>query len=1041
MTINLLIMLKLTRLAITIAAFLCSNAIIAQLLVVDPPFPTANDQVTIYFDATEGTGGLANCNCNVYLHTGVITSASTGPSDWKYVVTTWGQANAAWQLTPVPGQPNMYSYVIGPSIRQYYGVPQSETILKLAFVFRNATGTLEGKGPGGTDIFYDVYPENLELTVNLTSPAANNFDIALGENINVSAAASQPSQFFIYNNNQLIHQSATGLSQLNYDFQVLDEGFHLVDVIAQSGQQSDTSSFSYTSRYEVDLLSPANPVVLTSLGQNIQVNANAHIASNIKIFDNGVQIAQTPNSATLNHQITVNTGGTHEVVVAAAYGVYTDTTRFVYVVPGNVPLQDPPAVYPDGITLLGDTGLFLQLYAPNKQVVFVIGDFNNWLPGTAYQMNKALDGATYWLEISGLTPGQSYAFQYLVDGAIRIADPYSTVVLDPQHDPFIPEETYPNLPEYPYGKTTGIVSLIQPGAPQYEWQTDDFVAPPKTKLVVYELLLRDFIDRHDYTTLIDTLDYLANLGVSAIELMPVNEFEGNISWGYNPSFHMALDKYYGPINEFKRFVDACHERGIAVILDVVYNHLFSQSALAQLYWDPVAFKPALDNPWLNRDPRHPFNVGYDINHESAATRKYIDRVITYWLTEFRIDGFRFDLSKGFTQNLSTNDSGMSAYDASRIAILKHYADVSWAANPNAYVILEHFAAATEETELNNYGNGMMFWTGAGLHNQYLEASMGYVSNLNGASYKSRGWTQPNVVAYMESHDEERMMYKNLNFGNSSGGYNVRNILTGMKRVELASALFYPIPGPKMLWQFGELGYDFPINYCPNGTIDNGCRTDPKPIRWDYNQSPNRRRIYDVMRALIELKKTHDVFSTSNFVMSVQNMVKTIHLYGTEMDVVVLGNTNVITDNATNPFLQGGWWYEYFTGDSLLVADPTAPLPLAPGEYRLYTTTRLSAPPGGYISADYEPVTNYFSVQITPNPSIGEAFIQFTLPESNWTEVQVFDLAGRAVGAPVRERLQAGPHSLPLPHDLAPGMYLVRLSAGGKAETAKWVMRQ
>ncbi|MCB0681020.1 MAG: hypothetical protein KDC32_08815, partial [Saprospiraceae bacterium] len=179
--------------------------------------------------------------------------------------------------------------------------------------------------------------------------------------------------------------------------------------------------------------------------------------------------------------------------------------------------------------------------------------------------------------------------------------------------------------------------------------------------------------RHDYTTLIDTLDYLQNLGINAIELMPVQEFEGNISWGYNPSFHMALDKYYGPVNEFKRFIDSCHARGMAVILDVVYNHAFGQCPLVQLYFDG---KPTPESPYFNVDATHPFNVGYDFNHESEATRRYIDQVMTYWLEEFRVDGFRFDLSKGFTQVNNPDDVGAwGQYDASRIAILKHYADV------------------------------------------------------------------------------------------------------------------------------------------------------------------------------------------------------------------------------------------------------------------------------------------------------------------------------------------------------------------------------
>ena len=113
---------------------LCPFVADAQVYTI-PAFPRADQPVTVYFDATQGTGGLANCNCNVYLHTGLITSASTSPSDWKHVVTTWGVANAAWQMTPVAGQPNLYSFTITPSIRAYYGAPITTTILKMAFVF------------------------------------------------------------------------------------------------------------------------------------------------------------------------------------------------------------------------------------------------------------------------------------------------------------------------------------------------------------------------------------------------------------------------------------------------------------------------------------------------------------------------------------------------------------------------------------------------------------------------------------------------------------------------------------------------------------------------------------------------------------------------------------------------------------------------------------------------------------------------------------------------------------------------------------------
>ncbi len=179
----------------------------------------------------------------------------------------------------------------------------------------------------------------------------------------------------------------------------------------------------------------------------------------------------------------------------------------------------------------------------------MIGDFNDWKVDSSYYMHKeevTPDSVTWWLTINNLNPGEEYAFQYLVDGKIRVGDPYSGKVLDPSNDQYISDTTYPGLKPYPYGKTAEMVSVLQTDQQPYQWQTTNFERPAKTDLVIYEMLLRDFVSTHDYKTLKDTLGYLKNLGINAIELMPVMEFEGNESWGYNPAFHGALDKYYGP---------------------------------------------------------------------------------------------------------------------------------------------------------------------------------------------------------------------------------------------------------------------------------------------------------------------------------------------------------------------------------------------------------------------------------------------------------------------------------------------------------------
>ena len=195
------------------------------------------------------------------------------------------------------------------------------------------------------------------------------------------------------------------------------------------------------------------------------------------------------------------------------------------------------------------------------------------------------------------------------------------------------------------------------------------------------MLLRDFLAAHDWKTLNDTLNYLKKLGINTIQLMPINEFEGNLSWGYNPDYYFAPDKYYGPKNELKAFVDSCHKKGIAVVMDIALNHSFGLSPMVQLYWDAANSRPAADNPWYNTVAKHAYNVGFDMNHESLATRYFTSRVVEHWLTEYKMDGFRFDLSKGFTQTQTCDNSGnncdvgaMGNYDASRIAIWKKYYD-------------------------------------------------------------------------------------------------------------------------------------------------------------------------------------------------------------------------------------------------------------------------------------------------------------------------------------------------------------------------------
>jgi len=620
-------------------------------------------------------------------------------------------------------------------------------------------------------------------------------------------------------------------------------------------------------------------------------------------------------------------------------GIDVNVQEFSFAVRTSTISQPRPVGIIDGINYDADpTKVTLSLLAPFKTSVYVVGDFNNWSIDPAYQMKQ--DGEYFWLEITGLTSGQEYAYQYLVDESIWIADPYADKILDPD-DQWIPDTTYPNLMTYPTGALHNTwyenrAAIFQTNQQPFNWQNTGFQKPAKEDLVIYQLLVRDFLgeDNMNYQALIDTLGYIEALGVNAIQLLPIMEFNGNDSWGYNPTFMFAVDKAYGTKNDLKEFVDAAHGRGMVVLLDMVMNQNDIPSPYAQMYFDFNVFKPTLQNPWFNVDPKHPFSVFFDINHESSYTQTWLDAINNYWINEFHFDGFRFDLSKGFTQRNSGGDVGLwGQRDDSRIALLKRMADKIWENDPSTYVILEHFADNSEETILANYG--MLFWGNS--FYDYNEANMGYANgkSIGWAYFENRGWSQNNVVAYMESHDEERQMYKILTYGNSLGSYDTKQLNTALKRLRLTATFFFTVPGPKQFWQFGEFGYDVSIE-------ENG-RTGRKPTKWEYLNDPNRKLVLDTYKELIGLRNRYDVFTKGEFTWQPDGNFKSIHIANADTSVTILGNFDVEPAVMNPQFQHSGTWYDFFSGSELEVADVNATLVYAPGEFHIYTDKQLHIP--------------------------------------------------------------------------------------------------
>ena len=286
------------------------------------------------------------------------------------------------------------------------------------------------------------------------------------------------------------------------------------------------------------------------------------------------------------------------------------------------------------------------------------------------------------------------------------------------------------------------------------------------------------------------------------------------------------------------------------------------------------------------------------------------------------------------------------------------------------LILEHFAANSEEQELTSYGNGMLVWGNA--NSTFAEAAMGYnesnKSDFNWASYQKRGFSKPGLVAYMESHDEERQMFKTETYGNSFGTYNIKELNTALSRSQLATTFFMSLAGPKMIWQFGELGYDI--------SIDQNGRVGKKPILWQYFDDPERKKLFDVYAAMLRLRSQFDVFTNGTETLSVNGAFKKIQLNLNDHNITVIGNFGVI-DQTVNPgFQHSGTWYEFFSGNEI-VSDANTSILLKAGEYRLYSDKKLPDFKGP-ATASSAKLSNQ-DIRIFPNPASDRLYVEGTEP--------------------------------------------------------------
>lgn len=768
-------------------------------------------------------------------------------------------------------------------------------------------------------------------------------------------------------------------------------------------------NISFTAPTDNSIVSANAPVsikVSTSQPATIKLYVNSTANAPVKTVDNASELSHTQSFTTGNYYLISEAVKGSDVVRDTAY----------ICAKGEPIAQNRPAGLKNGITYNADGSVTFCLFAPKKEFVYLLADFNDFRPDNAYMMKRELVGTAlrkeyyHWITVSGLDPNKEYAFQYYVEGKIRVGDPYCEKILDPSNDKWINQkyEIYPNLRQYPSGKATDILSVFQINKPKYNWQVTDFKAPASDNLVIYELLIRDFTEEGSIKAVTAKLDYLKGLGINAIELMPIMEFDGNNSWGYNPNYYFAPDKAYGTEEAYKQFIDECHKRGIAVILDVVLNHSWGLSPMCKMWWDVTNNRPATDNPYYNIEAPHPYSVGNDFNHSKAFVTDFFKEVLTYWIKEYKIDGYRFDLSKGLTQTQS-NESTAGNKDDSRINIISGYNDAIKAANPNAYTILEHFCNGDEEQALAN--KGMFCWRK--MIDPYQETLMGW----GGSKSDITGAYTGQWVSYMESHDEERTCVKAMLYGDT--GIKT-DLTTRMKQAGDCAAFFVTIPGPKMLWQFQELGYDI--------SIDEGGRTDPKPVLWEYYDNAARKGLYTTYSKLGALRNAYPALFNMKTSYSAKisgndwDNGRFITLSSGNQKIVIAGNFTSNNKSLSVP-LTSGTWYDYMADDKQgTSASGAMSVSIPANSFKLYTNFIAD------VAGLEQTATENVNIGVYPNPASSTLHVS-TLDQIN--SIELYTLSGLLVK-------QVNGQSSIAVDDLNDGCYMARILTNGNAHTVKFI---
>lgn len=517
-----------------------------------------------------------------------------------------------------------------------------------------------------------------------------------------------------------------------------------------------------------------------------------------------------------------------------------------------------------------------QLLAPYNQAASLKGSFCNW---EEIPMQK--DQAGYFRVRIELADGvyqykfqvQSKSWFFEPDQWVEVNDPYATDIDSP---------------------TQNSVIRIKEGeriVDTYVWQHDNTDLPADHELVIYEMHVGDFSggegdasSKGHYQYVVEKLDYLTELGVNAIELMPVKEYPGDHSWGYNPRYFFSTESSYGSTEDLKHLIDECHGRGIRVIMDGIFNHSEAESPLTQVDHDY----------WYYHEPRDPENnwgpefnyEHYDENLDLKPAWKFIGDVIQFWIEEYHIDGIRYDAARQIAN-----------YDFMHWIVEQ---TKQTAGGKPFYNIAEHIPETTSITGEEGPMDGC--WHESFYHcvKEHLGGEFDLERLKDAIDAKRQGYLGvTNVVNYLTNHDHPRLMVELAQ----------REIFdqAAFKRLKLGAVLLMTAMGVPMIWMGEEFG-----EYKENSP-------DPAKLEWSLLANKLNQDLWEYYKGLIALHKSNPALRTDNvnffFADPETKVVAYIRWNDQGSRVVVVANfsDNYLADYAVQDFPEEGVWHEW-TGD-------------------------------------------------------------------------------------------------------------------------------